>query len=424
MEFKTKNEKKFNFALMIACLLGGAIGWFLAEIIKSKFLFSLPSVLEVGIYFMIIIAGIALVALISELILNRIKSSWKGPEIVIAFLILLASILIFGALGCLFQFLYGLGFSNKKIGNIDDYLFVIDNSSSTDDSDPDNKRFSEVQTLIESLDSSKRVAVEIFDDEIEGAFPLSELTDTSKQELANFFVQAQIIPKGGTDIQLVLTDVIDKYLDEGRNAAVILLSDGESMEPVDYNMLSDLYIDKKVPIYGVAFDNIGRTGEELMTELAEKTNGYFCQIDDLSDFKNTLETMIKLTSDRNLLERRRGTDVDNILACILRILFISILGILVEVALSLILDSEELIKKSFLIHLPFSIAAGLVLEIVIRYLPTQYTRLIMVLLMAIVLSSFMKITSILVGSDGFDFDNNNITNTQTSYPSEFDKTFF
>ncbi|MCD7818365.1 MAG: VWA domain-containing protein [Lachnospiraceae bacterium] len=397
-------EEKFNFVLFVACLVGAVIGWVLAQLVYGMEPSSMPVVLRVGVYFAMVFLGIALAALIAELVTSRIKSSWDGSELLKSLLFLLAGTLVFFLLGLFFQFIYGLGYTKRDLADLDDYLIVIDNSGSTDGTDPNNERYSAIESLVSSLDATKRVSVEVFDDAIEGVFSLTEMTDEAKANLTAFCDSMQNADKGGTDIQLVLEDVINNYTPEGRNAAVIFLSDGVSGTALDYSYLSDLYSDKDVPIYCVAFANIGWFGKQTMSKLAESTDGYYYEISELSDFQDALQSMMVLTSTRSLLERRRGSDISNILSTILRILFITILGILVAPALALLLDCNELMGRALLIHIPFSVLAGLFMELLIRLLPVAITRLLMCLLFAVVVTTYMKISFTFTGGDSWDTD--------------------
>ena len=391
MNFERSGIKKFNNVLFISCIAGGILGWFVAEKIYKFLPASMPTVIQVGIYVAFVMTGIAMLAFVPELIVNRLKTSWTGSEILRSILLMIVSIAILGLLGIIFQFIYGLGYSKKQVSQIDDYIFVIDNSGSTDDSDPGNLRFSEVESLLRKLDSSNRFAVEIFDHEIKGKLSLNQVNEAAIREFMDLTGSLENVEKGGTEIQLVLSDVVDTYTQDGRNAAVILLSDGESMSPVDYKYLGDCFVEKNLPIYCVAFSYMGRNGMKTMTKLAENTDGYYCEIDDLSDLQSTINNMIELSSKRSLLERRRGRDNNNILSMILRILFISTLGVLVEIALALIMDYEDLLREALLIHIVFSILAGFTAEFVMRlFSNSSITRLLMCVLMSVVVVSYTE----------------------------------
>ena len=404
MDFERTGVEKFNNILFLACIVGAVIGWAGAEVIYH-IAPSMPVVLQAGIYFAVVMLGILIAAFFSELIASRLKDSWSGGEVGRSILLIVVSVLIFGLFGALFQFLYGLGFTNKHMSQIDDYLFVIDNSGSTDESDPNNLRFSEVENLISKLGVNNHFSIEVFDDSIEGKLPLTAVNDTSRKELSQFNNRMKTTGKGGTELQLVLNDVINNYTPDGRNAAVILLSDGESNSSVDYDALGSAYLKKKLPVFCVAFSYMAPSGVHTMKQLAENTNGYYYEINDLKDLQQTIENMFELTSRRSLLERRRGSDVSNLLATILRILFIAILGILVEVALAFVLDCEDLMKMALVIHIPFSILAGITAEVGMRILPlSNVVRLVMGICMAVCIATYTEYTYSFGNEWDFDED--------------------
>ncbi|MCD8105074.1 MAG: VWA domain-containing protein [Lachnospiraceae bacterium] len=402
-ELQQRKEEKFNLALLIACLVGAVIGWFLAELIYAALPDDMPAVLQVGIYFLVVALGIVLVAFISELLVRHIKSVWTGSELGRSILILLVFLVGMFLAGMLFQFLYGLGYSRKTLTNLDDYLIVIDNSSSTNSTDPDDERFTAIVDLAASLDATKKLSVVVFDNTIVGTFELQEMTDEAKEALAAFMEEMKTKSKGGTQLQAALEEAINNYTPvAGRNAAVILLSDGESS--INYSTISDLYAQKEVPIYCVAFSHMGYAGTNTMTRLAETTDGYYCEISELSTLQTALEQMMTLTSRRSLLERRRGTDVHNVLPMILRILFVTLLGLPLAPVLALVLDCDDLMHRGFLIHIPFCLIAGLLMEFLIRLLGGGLTRLLMAILYAIMISVYMKITFIIPTPDPFGGD--------------------
>lgn len=405
MEFERTSQKKFNAVLMIACLVGALAGWFIAEFVYNRFLTGLPNIIQVGVYFAIIFFAVAIAAFISELAATRVKSMWVGKEIARSVLFIILGTVIFFLTAMLFQFIYGLSYTKKHtVSTIDDYIFIVDNSSSTDQTDPSDMRFSEIEKLVASLDDSNKIMVEIFDHEIQGRFPLTEANDGTKKELTDFFNQIRLLDKGGTEIQEVLIDAINEYTDNGSNAAAIFLSDGESGSSVDYKLISDEYMKKEVPIYAVAFSNMSHSGKNTMTQLADRTEGYYYEIGDINELSGTLNSVVKLISRRNLLERRTGKDLQKIIPLILRILFIFLLGVLLQIGLTFVLDYEDLIKVSLLKHLPFALLAGIFMEFLLRICSVFGVRLLMALLMSVVLCSYMKVSVLGLNGDVFSYD--------------------
>ena len=91
--------------------------------------------------------------------------------------------------------------------------------------------------LAGNLDETHRMMVKIFEDEVTGTFPMTETTPQMQSQLSQFFEQyRRYDTMGGTDIEAALTSAAQEYVPEGRSAAVILLSDGES--DVDVNSVA------------------------------------------------------------------------------------------------------------------------------------------------------------------------------------------
>src|SRR5699024_2415381 len=163
-----------------------------------------------------------------------------GHEIGLGLLMAVLFTLALGLAGGLFQFIYGLGYQNRTISNIQDYIVLIDNSGSTYETDPNEERYSSVVALAGNLDETHRMMVKIFEDEVTGTFPMTETTPQMQSQLSQFFEQyRRYDTMGGTDIEAALTSAAQEYVPEGRSAAVILLSDGES--DVDVNSVAQTY---------------------------------------------------------------------------------------------------------------------------------------------------------------------------------------
>ena len=223
-----------------------------------------------------------------------------------------------------------------------------------------------------------------------GTFPMTETTPQMQSQLSQFFEQyRRYDTMGGTDIEAALTSAAQEYVPEGRSAAVILLSDGES--DVDVNSVAQTYNALGIPIYCVGFSGNGFSGSQLLDLIANSTDGYYCEIDQLSNLSQTVNQMISLSNQRNLLERRRASDVAQILPMILRVVFITLLGVLTGVAIAMTVDSSALLRLPLLLHGLCGLGAGLIMEIGTRTpVPVWILRLLLCLLLSVTAVSFWK----------------------------------
>ena len=349
----------------------------------------LPLILQAGIYFAVTALLICLSGWLCEMVTGNLRgASWSGREIGLGLLMAVLFTLALGLAGGLFQFIYGLGYQNRTISNIQDYIVLIDNSGSTYETDPNEERYSSVVALAGNLDETHRMMVKIFEDEVTGTFPMTETTPQMQSQLSQFFEQyRRYDTMGGTDIEAALTSAAQEYVPEGRSAAVILLSDGES--DVDVNSVAQTYNALGIPIYCVGFSGNGFSGSQLLDLIANSTDGYYCEIDQLSNLSQTVNQMISLSNQRNLLERRRASDVAQILPMILRVVFITLLGVLTGVAIAMTVDSSALLRLPLLLHGLCGLGAGLIMEIGTRTpVPVWILRLLLCLLLSVTAVSF------------------------------------
>lgn len=382
-----RTVKKFDKSLLIACLIGGAVGFLLAELLYSGVTTEWAPVLRTGLFFAVAALGVCLAAMICECATGNLKgASWTGMNIGVGFLVILGSAIAFFLLGMLFQFLYGLGVKAKTAEHMQDYIILIDNSGSTDDTDPNEERFSSVAELVRGLDSTHNVMVKVFDEDVLGSFPVTPAGEEAAVSLEQFFEEFD--SNGGTDLQKVLMEALDEYTPNGRETAVLLLSDGFS--EIELDVLSDAFNEKEIPIFCVSFSDTSFEGSQLLSQIAAETNGYYYEIEELSGLTNAVETMIRLAGQRLLLDARTGADSNAVAARILRILFVTILGCLLGVAVALAVNNSTVMTAGMPVHAAGSLLAGLVIEFGWILLPGFVLRLLMTLLMSVIAVSYMK----------------------------------
>lgn len=385
------NEKivKPDISLLIACLIGGAAGTIGAEMLYRSVTVNWNPIFRVGIYFATIMLCCGLAGIISEFVTNNLRElRWTGSEKWKALLLFILLTIVFGVIAMLFQLIYGLGYSKNTTDHVDDYIILIDHSASTTSSDPNNERYSAVEALVKELDSGHQIMVEVFNDQIVDTFSLRTVDEECLRDLSDFFISVERKSLGGTDIQLALMDSLEQYTDTGRSCAVLLLSDGES--EIDYDKVSSAFVERNVPIYSIAFSQMSSMGERVLNNLANDTDGYYYQIDELGNLSDVVKNMIQLTNHRNLLEARRGSDGSNLLPAIERIIFVSILGIITILILGVAVDVYAIVGRGIIIHLPLSIIASLILEFGTQGGISEVSRFLMGMMISVIFVFYTK----------------------------------
>ncbi|MCI8886592.1 MAG: VWA domain-containing protein [Hungatella sp.] len=380
-------RRKFNLTLFLACLAGGLVGCFLAGTIYTKKSQDFNPLILTGIYFAILSFSIGLAGVVSEWMTNHLKGrAWEAWETRMTLGLLFGATLLFFIMGAVFQFLYGLGRQQTAAGEAKDYIILIDNSGSTEKTDPKSQRFSAIMDFVDSLEPDRNVQVSIFDSENQIVFPLDNASK-AKEKLGGILEQYGL--GDNTDVQGALMDSLMQYGHSDRSAIAILLSDGISY--VDVQDIADAYIESEIPIFTIGFSNIERDGRLILSGIAESTGGCFYDMKDLSELSFALSGILKYKTRRLLLDYRPGNDRSNVVYMVLRVLFLSLLGIGIGVPLIFMLDSEELILPAMIIRGIVSLIAGIVVERgLYHFLSPGLIRLIMCVCMALVVSFYRK----------------------------------
>jgi Ca-activated chloride channel family protein len=367
-------------------LIGGFAGYLIAGKIYGDQSQNWNPVILVGVYFAILSFCICLPGVVSEWLTNHLKErTWDSRETTTAFFLLpLSTLVLFFLLGAIFQFLYGLGIVKSIDEQADDYIIMIDNSGSTESTDPENQRFTAVVDFVKGLDADEKVMVTIFDIENQIVLPLTNASAAVPQ-LEQIF--SGYSSGGGTDIQTALLDSLDHYSDSSRTAMGILMSDGVST--VGVRQIADSYAEREIRLFTIGFARIGSKGRRVMNRIAQATGGTFYEINEISQLSSALSKVIQYESRRILLDYRPGRDRSNGLFMILRIVFLTILGSVMGVPLIFMLDSEELILPALAVRGAASFVAGILVEWgLYQFHSPNFLRFVMCLLFALVVSFY------------------------------------
>ena len=237
-------------------------------------------------------------------------------------LMVLAGVIVLALLAGLFQWLYGLG--GSAASECTAYVFIIDDSGSTADTDPEGKRYQAIGEVLSGMPDTFPYAVYSFSDEVyelRAMAPRSE--GPSEFEPMNL---------GGTAIRTTLDAIIYSYETGGWSGGaapkVIFLSDGYAtdMGPL-YGGLKEVlreYVKNGISISTVG---LGEVDEGLMSKIAKGTGGVFVDVDDAQQLPAAMASAASRHSARDLLSTRYGSHL-NFLYGLMRVVFLTILGTL------------------------------------------------------------------------------------------------
>ena len=374
------DHDEFNIRLLLSCAIGGAAGTALAMLLIRQLYESIPNIILYGM----VMAVISLGVLIGAVTTTNMYGESFPKTIAVA---LLGTAIMFAA-AALFEFVYEIKAQPKQeeepvvvqeeVPVITDYIFCIDDSGSMAGeifyvgNDPDGKRDTALENLLEKIDPASRVGILRYTDELklnECVSP-SELNEEQKARLLQVIKYHE--NGGGTNFEPVLERAAYEYdqLDEsGRKPMVILMTDGIS-EYYDIQKWIDAYNAKGITVGGVYLGNdqdayndlekicTGTGGKVVGVEQAEQLLSAFTQI--VEEAETTPETVEEPEYIRFLAGPRKDADTKNVLAMIERLLFFGLLGLLLGGAIRIMLG--EMLFKQIFIGGGLGLLAGAIVE--------------------------------------------------------------
>lgn len=385
-----------NKLMLIFSIIGGIIGYIIGEVLINCFMYRLPSVLLIGIYFSVFSLCVVTMCFISECLKPRLTvNNWIKDNFKInIFAVIPIMVVVMFAVGSFTQFIYGLNTKSEQAPEYDDYVFLMDNSGSMGSSDPDNLRISQIDALIDELDSTKRIGYYAFGSDVDKAFDLQQVSDSAKKSMHEAIYKTQ--SDGGTNIENALVisfNDIKSKLDPNRTTALILISDGEDdfdVKPIINQCKSNNVLISCIGLGINVFDS-----GKIMSQLADGTGGSFYDIQSADQIIGVFSNIKNHTSNtRLLLTRRYASERKNALYGTERVMFISLFGILIGLALGLIFDNKQLAKNLIIGGIVTGLLAGLTMELgLFAYFNTRFCRLFMDLLLSIVVCLFTTVTA-------------------------------
>lgn len=311
-----------NILLLIISAVVGLISWIIGNIVYEICLNNISRVIIIGVIFAIL----SLILMIVVHAISNISGAYEEPILPlpdspgIIFILIALGTAAMLVLSALFQWIYALDLK-KQVVDPTSYIFVIDDSGSTTDSDPNQMRYSAIDEVLRDMDESFPYMVYRFSDSYEVIRDMAPISAVKNELTGN--------SSGGTAIRGVLTQVIDDYenhvWDGGERPKVIIMTDGYATDiglfrPI--NKVLKRYVKENISISAVGLDEVD---EDLMNKIAETTGGVFVRASDASLLSSAMKSAVTQTSSRDLVSTRYAGNM-NVLLGFLRILFIFILG--------------------------------------------------------------------------------------------------
>lgn len=317
-----KGRNVWNKKATIYALVGAVIGIALEIALNLFVLRGLQAgspvwhdVLMIGTSVMLV-CGCAFAGLILHAQLEPQKMSIKNgfmiPIAIVSFLIL----------GCLMQFVYGLGYTTTQ-RQADDYIFLIDDSGSMARTDPNNERVTAMKYILGRVPSDRKVAMVFFTDEITYEHSFAQINE----QTINEFVDAVDYLKsdGNTWTAMALSHALsmDGVDDPDRLTEIVYLTDGAGGN-VNIREMSKICEEKNVRISAIFMKD--RSSMSVIQGLVERTGGTMYTVDDLDQLLNAYSNVFFNHTNRNLLGIRTGKTHSSLFAALFRVLAWMVIG--------------------------------------------------------------------------------------------------
>ncbi len=378
-------KKKLDLSLLIACLIGGAVGGYAANLLFERVEQSWNPVLSVGTFFAIVSFSICFLGYLSEIATRNLTkytgSIWSvGRSAGILFLTPIA----FFVLGVVFQFIYGLGTVKKTEIKADNFIVIVDNSGSALSTDPAKERFSSIVDFSKSMQDGNGIMITVFESDAQVVFPFTEKYAGIDNDISD--VLAPFEANGGTNIEAALEASIQGYgSGNGKKTVALLFSDGEGALDMDY--ITKEYQKAGIAIFTISFAGSGNSGRRLLEELSDKTGGQYLEIGAGLSFDQSYQKVKNYKVKRNLLGKRVFTERKKVGLTILRIFLLLLLAVAIVPLIAYILDSEDVLRKNLVYKIVEGLLGGMIVEFGFRaYRSGSVLRMIFSLLMAMIIA--------------------------------------
>lgn len=349
------DKGKYSGKMLIGSILAGIIYAVMGEVIYRTLQPQMHGVTLIAIYFMGLFLFIGLAVWgIGKTVYSRFYRAVDMKQWMrICMLMLLCT--------AVFEFLYEVQFEEKAEPS-NAYVFVLDNSGSMEESDPQGMRYEAVEKLLSEKPDDFRYAVYTFSDNVQ------QVRGMERKDAGVFYEHGE--NNGGTAIletlRTILSDINDGTLELNSDRThVILLTDGYATDIHLFNKYKCISALKEYTKQNITISTVGllNADQELMSLIATKTGGVFINVENINDLDEAVKQAGKTGDDKwNLLSYRNNLKAD-LLYVVMRILFVTALGILIAFQKAVI--CEKFLDTSAVIHSSLfgSILAGIGIEV-------------------------------------------------------------
>lgn len=406
MKKKKQNPGKLNLLLLISTLIAAILSAFTIYFCHAA---NFHQAVSGDVYMPLFIGAVFAIYLsvicILVFIISNLKLTYRADVITgrsgkgRTFLYLLLGILVI----CLFltgaEILYEQNFhAAGKESGASAYVFLIDDSGTMSSNDPNNMRYSVIESILRDKSSKTRFTVYSFSEDAKLIAPMQTVGDGFPTYPAPDYLLTNM--KAG--LEKVVSDYEQGVWTNKGGTSLILITDGG---PTDFASFSEVQsiLDRCIS-HNITLGIVGVIGanNSLMNEMATYTGGTFTDINDISMLNEAVRTVSGGAGfTRDLLSERDEVEMDWLYALI-RVLSIAIAGSLFAVTAALCYGNSTAFSFIVWANVIKSVVAGILMEVAFL-LPgiSQILCILSLILLGTILSKYGDTEEYVVKDSGY-----------------------
>lgn len=369
----------FDIPTLLITIGAGLLWGLIGNLLYRSLLDKMWTPLLVVLYFLGLFITIGFAIIVSSLI--RTNESYNSASWV-AGLIFLAALIV-GSF--IFEILYEIGAQKYINPDPTAYIFLIDDSGSMETNDPQNQRVDAISSAMSATEPLMPFCVYKFTNSAYNICPLTTANKASSLDI-------EFASSGGTNIvgslRSVLSDIKGGRLVAGTSPKIILLSDGQSNRGTIKSVIRDA-VKQNVSVSTIGLG--AGANASLLEEIAVGTNGVYLSIDEISQLSTALQTAGSQHNNmkRNLLNYRYFPAGADVIYCLMRIVFLSLLCGVIVFLRSIFFCVKEPFNSILYWGLLAAFLSALIMEFGINYFlwNEKYIRIVMCVLIAVIAST-------------------------------------
>lgn len=368
----------------VVSIIVGVVFWIIGELLFDLLTERLFTPVGISLYFLlfsIILSAVLLIIGFFQVDLHESGNARNTKEAIRLGIILI--VILFMLAGA-FEFLYELG--DQSLPEPTSFILLIDDSGSMSRNDSMNDRPNKIDEFMKASGDLPYAVYKFTSDAvlIKG-MGMYTYDDISQMEFDSY---------GDTGIIKSINTVVDDYEQGvlsggGEYPRIILFSDGGSSS-FGMRRATKRCINDGITICSVGF---GGCDERYLEKIANMTGGTYVYCDDVAGLDKSMKKVATAHLERNLLSVRSVIHKDW-LYCILRLLFLSILGIIWSIIKNTVTQNiDEGTSNQLVKYIGCCLIGVLFVEFISNYLSMSVVRLVFCITWALAFGTLTPKTS-------------------------------